>query len=64
LESPTLFLPQRTDATCRPRPWEFGACRGGVQVIGDALVPRKVAHALAEGRAAAASVVDRLGTGA
>ena len=43
------------------RPWTtFGSCRGGVQVIGDALVPRKVAHALAEGRAAAAAIVDRL----
>ena len=33
-----------------------------IQVIGDALVPRKVAHALAEGRAAAASILGRLGS--
>ena len=45
------------------RPWaEFQECSGRVQVIGDALVPRKVAHALAEGRAAAATVLDRLST--
>jgi 2,4-dienoyl-CoA reductase-like NADH-dependent reductase (Old Yellow Enzyme family) len=43
------------------RPWaEFHECSARVQVIGDALVPRKVAHALAEGRAAAATVIDRL----
>jgi hypothetical protein len=28
----------------------------GVRVIGDALVPRKVAHAIAEGRAAATAI--------
>jgi 2,4-dienoyl-CoA reductase-like NADH-dependent reductase (Old Yellow Enzyme family) len=43
------------------RPWaEFRECSARVQVIGDALVPRKVAHALAEGRAAAEAVVERL----
>jgi len=43
------------------RPWaDFRECSDRVQVIGDALVPRKVAHALAEGRAAAAAVLDRL----
>jgi 2,4-dienoyl-CoA reductase-like NADH-dependent reductase (Old Yellow Enzyme family) len=43
------------------RPWaEFRECSARVQVIGDALVPRKVAHALAEGRAAAAAVLERL----
>ena len=34
-----------------------------VQVIGDALVPRRVAHAIAEGRAAAEAVRSRLGPG-
>lgn len=32
----------------------------GVQVIGDALVPRRVAHAVAEGRAAAAAIAARI----
>jgi len=30
-----------------------------VRVIGDALVPRKVAHAIAEGRAAAEAIAGR-----
>jgi 2,4-dienoyl-CoA reductase (NADPH2) len=30
-----------------------------VQVIGDALVPRRVAHAIAEGRAAAEAILAR-----
>ena len=43
------------------RPWtEFQGCRSGVQVVGDALVPRKVAHALAEARVAAAKIMERL----
>ena len=38
----------------RARAWEQLVPAGpGVQVIGDALVPRRVHHALAEGRAAA-----------
>ncbi|WP_280489611.1 hypothetical protein [Nocardia farcinica] len=32
----------------------------GVQVIGDALVPRRVAHAVAEGRAAAMAIAARI----
>jgi 2,4-dienoyl-CoA reductase-like NADH-dependent reductase (Old Yellow Enzyme family) len=34
---------------------------GGVRVIGDALVPRKASHAIAEGRAAAESIARALG---
>jgi hypothetical protein len=33
---------------------------GGVRVIGDALVPRKVSHAIAEGRAAAEAIAQAL----
>gem|GEM_PF-542406 len=46
------------------RPWDrFRSCEAHVQVIGDALVPRKVAHALAEGRAAAQAVLARRASG-
>jgi 2,4-dienoyl-CoA reductase (NADPH2) len=34
-----------------------------VRVIGDALVPRKVAHAIAEGRAAARAIAGRFPAG-
>jgi 2,4-dienoyl-CoA reductase (NADPH2) len=41
-------------------PWaQFRSCPAHVQVVGDALVPRKIGHALAEGRAAAAAVIAR-----
>ena len=52
----TVVVGERT-----ARPWvQFQSCQAHVQVIGDALVPRKVAHALAEGRAAAEAVLNRL----
>jgi 2,4-dienoyl-CoA reductase (NADPH2) len=43
----------------RARPWDALVPAGpGVQVVGDAVVPRRVHHAIAEGRAAA-DVVNR-----
>ena len=49
-----------------PSSWSASASRatgarscpaaGGVRVIGDALVPRKASHAIAEGRAAAEAI--------
>jgi 2,4-dienoyl-CoA reductase (NADPH2) len=43
----------------RARDWSDLVPAGGhVQVIGDALVPRRVAHAVAEGRAAAAAILS------
>jgi hypothetical protein len=39
------------------RDWRaLAPATGGVRVIGDALVPRKASHAIAEGRAAAESI--------
>ena len=41
----------------RARPWEqLVPAEPGVTVIGDAVVPRRVHHAIAEGRAAARSL--------
>ena len=41
----------------RARDWSaLVPCAGAVQVIGDALVPRKASHAIAEGRAAGESI--------
>jgi 2,4-dienoyl-CoA reductase-like NADH-dependent reductase (Old Yellow Enzyme family) len=41
----------------QPRRWSAPApAKAGVQVIGDALVPRKAMHAISEGRAAAAAI--------
>jgi 2,4-dienoyl-CoA reductase (NADPH2) len=43
----------------RARDWSgLDTGRPGVRVIGDALVPRKVSHAIAEGRAAAEAIVE------
>jgi 2,4-dienoyl-CoA reductase-like NADH-dependent reductase (Old Yellow Enzyme family) len=45
------------------RPVQPAAVRDGarVQAIGDAVVPRRVAHAIAEGRAAAEAILERSG---
>jgi 2,4-dienoyl-CoA reductase (NADPH2) len=45
----------------RPHEWEdLVPAAPGVQVIGDAIVPRRVQHAISEGRAAAGTLRDRL----
>ena len=41
----------------RPRPWSWLGERAGVRAVGDCLVPRRVQHAVSEGRAAAEQIV-------
>jgi 2,4-dienoyl-CoA reductase (NADPH2) len=48
----------------RPRGWSaFAPAKAGVQVIGDALVPRKAMHAISEGRAAAEAIQAAVASG-
>jgi 2,4-dienoyl-CoA reductase (NADPH2) len=43
----------------RPRAWRgLGEPAAGVRAVGDCLVPRRVQHAVSEGRAAAEQIVE------
>jgi 2,4-dienoyl-CoA reductase-like NADH-dependent reductase (Old Yellow Enzyme family) len=41
----------------RPRTWAWLGERGGVRAVGDCIVPRRVQHAVSEGRAAAEQIL-------
>jgi heterodisulfide reductase subunit A-like polyferredoxin len=41
----------------RPRSWSWLGERAGVRAAGDCIVPRRVQHAVAEGRAAAEQIL-------